>query len=103
MEMENAKVEVLENFENVWELEIPKINLIGEIFEGTSSEILDKYIGHFEETGTVSGNIGLAAHNRGYEVNYFQNLKDLEIGDEIDYKLNNISLKFIVSDIRYNF
>ena len=47
---------------------------------------MNKYIGHFEETATKDGNIGLAAHNRGYEVNYFSQIKYLQEGDEIIYK-----------------
>lgn len=47
-----------------WSLEIPKINLIAEISEGTTEEILNKYIGHFENTSRWNGNVGLAAHNR---------------------------------------
>ena len=56
---------------NEWKLEIPKINLEASICEGTSSDILNKYIGHFEETQRENGNVVLAAHNRGYKVNYF--------------------------------
>jgi sortase A len=36
-----------------------------------------------------NGNIGLAAHNRGYPVNYFKNIKSLKIGDEIFYQYND--------------
>ena len=68
-----------------WKLEIPKIELIADIAEGTNEEILDTYIGHFEETQKKNGNIGLAAHNRGYKVNFFNRLKELEVGDVILY------------------
>ncbi len=46
---------------------------------------MDKYIAHFEETSKNLGNIGLAAHNRGYENNYFEKLKQLKEGDIIIY------------------
>lgn len=72
--------------ESNWKIEIPKISLEASIAEGTSKEIMNKYIGHFEETATKDGNIGLAAHNRGYEVNYFSQIKYLQEGDEIIYK-----------------
>ena len=68
-----------------WEIEIPKISLKATIAEGTTKETLNQYVGHFEQTQKEEGNIGLAAHNRGYEVNYFQNLKLLQKGDEIKY------------------
>ena len=58
---------------------------------------MNKYIGHFEETPKVEGNIGLAAHNRGYENNYFSDLKKLKVGDEIIYKYNQMQIKYIVN------
>ena len=73
-----------------WKMEIPAIGLKAEIAEGTTTEILNKYVGHFEETSKDKGNIGLAAHNRGYTVNYFEHLKDLEKGDEIYYCFKDI-------------
>ena len=81
---------------NVWKIEIPKISLIADISEGTDKEILDVFVGHFEETKTDNGNIGLAAHNRGYNVNYFGRIKELEIGDEIYYTYGNIKKKYKV-------
>ncbi len=44
------------------------------------------YVGHFDNTKFWDGNVGLAAHNRGYPINYFENVKDLTINDEIIYK-----------------
>jgi len=79
-----------------WEIEIPKINLKAEIKDGTDQENLNKNIGHFIESGYINGNICLAAHNRGYKVNYFQNLKQLEKGDKIIYKYKDIELVYIV-------
>lgn len=85
-----------EEIPNVWKIEIPKISLIADISEGTDKEILDVFVGHFEETKTDNGNIGLAAHNRGYNVNYFGRIKELEIGDEIYYTYGNIKKKYKV-------
>lgn len=79
-----------------WKIIIPKINLEANIAEGTTKEILDQYVGHFEETSKLNGNIGLAAHNRGYNVNYFSNIKNLEVGDEIIYKYSNKIQKYMV-------
>jgi sortase (surface protein transpeptidase) len=76
---------VKEYKENTWRIQIPKINLDIHIEEGTSPNILLKSVGHFEETSKWQGNVGLAAHNRGYQCNYFQNIKNLKIGDEIIY------------------
>ena len=73
-ENENS-YEYLDNIGN-WYIEIPAINLKAPIAEGTSGDILKNKVGHFEDTAIKSGNIGLAAHNRGYEINYFKNLKN---------------------------
>lgn len=80
-----------------WKIIIPKITLEAEICEGTSTEVMNKYVGHFEETSLKIGNIGLAAHNRGYNVNYFANIKELQEGDEIIYKYYNFEKTYIVS------
>ena len=57
-----------------WGIYIPKINLNAQISEGTTKEVMDKYVGHFIDTGVIKGNICLGAHNRGYPVNYFENI-----------------------------
>ena len=80
-----------------WYIEIPTISLKAPITEGTTKEILDNYVGHFEESSSKKGNVCLAAHNRGYKNNYFENLKKLKIGDEIFYKNNEYEEKYVVS------
>ena len=55
------------------------------IREGTTKEIMDKFIGHFEESKKWAGNVCLAAHNRGYENNYFAGAKQLKEEDKIIY------------------
>lgn len=86
----NPKTNNLETKEekNKWKIIIPEISLEAEISEGTSKEIMDKFVGHFEETTKISGNVGLAAHNRGYAVNYFANIKQLKENDKIIYQYN---------------
>ena len=83
----------------IWQIEIPKINLIAPIAEGTTTDIMNSYVGHFEETPKENGNIGLAAHNRGYKVNYFKDIKLLEINDLIIYTYNGKAVKYIVYEI----
>ena len=82
---------------DIWYLEIPKINLKADIKEGTSKEIMDEYIGHFEETNKDKGNVGLAAHNRGYRNNYFEKLKELKEGDAIYYNYQGKIKEFLVT------
>ena len=86
----NPKTNNLETKEEKkkWKITIPEISLEAEISEGTSKEIMDKFVGHFEETTKISGNVGLAAHNRGYAVNYFANIKQLKENDKIIYQYN---------------
>ena len=54
------------NYANLelWQVEIPKINLIAPIAQDTTQEVMEKYVGHFTKTAFWKGNIGLAAHNR---------------------------------------
>ena len=80
-----------------WQLQIDKIGLLANISEGTTKEILSKNIGHFTQTSKEDGNIGLAAHNRGYEINYFEKLKLLKEGDEIKYIYNNYEKIYVVT------
>ena len=78
-----------ENKDITWRIQIPKINLDAHIKEGITNSVLLSSIGHFEQTSKWQGNVALAAHNRGYQCNFFQNIKDLQIGDEIIYTTAN--------------
>ena len=101
----NNTVAISERYKNnidtqkIWQIEIPKINLVAPIAEGTSANIMNEYVGHFEETPKNKGNIGLAAHNRGYKVNYFQDLKLLQKGDLIIYTYNGEISKYSVNEL----
>ena len=101
----NNTVAISEQYQNkidtkkIWQIEIPKINLVAPIAEGTSANIMNEYVGHFEETPKNKGNIGLAAHNRGYKINYFQNLKLLQKGDLIIYTYNGEISKYSVNEL----
>lgn len=80
--------EIVENQyqENGWRIFISKINLDAPILEGTSQEVLRRGVGHFSSTSKWDGNVALAAHNRGYKYNFFQEIKRLELGDTILYQ-----------------
>ena len=81
-------------------LTIEKIDLKSTVKEGTTEEVLLNYIGHIEETAIYDGNIGLAAHNRGYENSYFARLNELEIGDQIKYKTKFYDKTYIIDNIQ---
>lgn len=82
-----------------WYIEIPSINLKAPIAEGTDIDTLNTKVGHFNETDKTIGNVGLAAHNRGYKYNYFEKLKKLKINDEIIYKYENFEKKYLITKI----
>lgn len=101
----NSTVAISEQYQNnidtqkIWQIEIPKINLVAPIAEGTSTNIMNEYVGHFEDTPKNKGNIGLAAHNRGYKINYFRDLKLLQKGDLIIYTYNGEISKYSVNEL----
>lgn len=82
---------------NNWRILIPKINLNAPILEGVTNDNMRRGVAHFEQTSKWDGNICLAAHNRGYKYNYFQEIHTLEKGDVIIYKNeNNEERKYVV-------
>lgn len=101
-EIEQEETPVAKSLEKtqIWQIEIPKISLIANIAEGTTKEVLNQYVGHFETTSEEQGNVGLAAHNRGYAVNYFRDLKLLKEGDEIKYTHNEFQKIYEVKKCR---
>lgn len=80
-----------------WRLIIPKINVSAKIKEGTGGEIINNYIGHFTETPTINGNIGLIAASAGYKENYFSELKNLVEGDVIIYNIGENKKEYKVT------
>lgn len=97
--MKILKKKIIENPKR-WNIKIPAINLIAPINDGIEFETLNQYVGHFKFSGYVLGNISLAAHNRGYPVNYFENLKDLKVGNEIIYEYKDLELVYKISNIK---
>lgn len=72
-----------------WRIKIPKISVDAPIKSGTTQDILATAVGHFEESKYWNGNVALAGHNRGYNCNFFEKLKYLDIGDRIFYSTEN--------------
>lgn len=108
-ENNSEEKELKETREDIWQIKIPIINLIAPIQEGTSQEIMLEFVGHFENTSAWEGNVGLAAHNRGYPINYFSRIKELKIGDEIIYqtefgiKTYRVEIIEIIEDINWSY
>lgn len=88
---------VIQNDETLGTLTIPSINLIkAPIKEGTELSTLAEAIGHFSSTSLLSGNVGLASHNRGSDANYFANIHKLKKGDIIYFENIYGTKKYIV-------
>ena len=71
-----------------WNIEIEKLNINATIQEGTTYEVLNQSVGHVEESNILNGIVALKAYNIGKGINYFANLEELIIGDEIKYEVN---------------
>ena len=63
-------------------LKIPSLNVNVKVYEGTTSTILAKGAGHFEDTSIWDGNCAIAGHNRGANC-YFGDIHKLNVGDTI--------------------
>ena len=101
---EEEQVYFKENNENNpqefnWYIEISSIDLKAPIKESTKMEVLNEFVGHFEDMSKTIGNIGLAGHNRGYKNNYFENLNKVKKGDEIKYKYYDFEKFYSVENI----
>lgn len=103
---QNTEVEIITNEELILNdniigiIEIPKLDLIAPIQEGTSQEILKEAVGHFSESSFWTGNVALASHNRSKYAHYFEKIDKLQAGDEIIYKTKLGVKKYSVYDSR---
>lgn len=70
-------------------LEIPNLNIKVPVMDGTDKETLSVAAGHFEGTGSVGkGNYCIAGHNSTVYAEIFNELDQIQIGDEI-YLIDN--------------
>ena len=95
---ENVTYDDVENIRNdvIGILTIEKIGLKATIKDGSDEETLKNYIGHIENTSFYDGNVGLAAHNRGYKNSFFARINELENGYIITYQTNFFTRKYKV-------
>ena len=84
-EEHNSKDKILLENNVLGILVIPKLNVEAPIKDGTTQDIMRNFIGHFIESDYWNGNVSLASHNGGTSAHYFENLKKLQIDDEIVY------------------
>lgn len=72
-----------------WFIYFEDTKQLHKIYEGIAPETLNMGVGHFEETPIINGNIALAGHNRGYNSNPFEKLKNIRVGSKVIYKTKN--------------
>lgn len=81
-------------------VEIVDLKIKAPVLEGTDNETLSKATGHFIDTGEVgSGNYCIAGHSSTIYKEYFNNLKNVEIGMEINlYNIEKNCYTYIVTE-----
>ncbi|MDE5945998.1 MAG: class D sortase, partial [Oscillospiraceae bacterium] len=81
-------------------IEIADLKIKAPILEGTDNETLSKAVGHFIGKGEVgSGNYCIAGHSSTIYKEYFNNLKNAEIGMEIAlYDKQKIRYSYTVTE-----
>ena len=70
------------------------------IADGTDNKTIGKYVGHFEDTSYLEGNVCLCSHNRGSKAAFFENLKDAKEAMEIEYITKYETKKYEISEIK---
>ena len=80
---------------------IEKIGLVkAPIADGVDLKTIGKYVGHFENTSYLEGNVCLCSHNRGSDAAFFEKLKDIVEDDIIIYYTKNEIKKYKVQEIK---
>lgn len=81
-------------------IEIDSLNIKAPVLEGTDNETLSRAAGHFIGTGKVgSGNYCIAGHSSAIYKEYFNNLKNIEIGMEVNiYSIEKVRYTYIVTE-----
>jgi sortase A len=84
--------------------EIPRLNIKVPVLEGTDSKALQVSAGHFEGTGALGkGNYCIAGHNSTIYAEIFNDLDQIQIGDEmylVDNDANRTKYLYIVTEYR---
>lgn len=84
--------------------EIPRLNIKVPVLEGTDSKVLQVSAGHFEGTGALGkGNYCIAGHNSTIYAEIFNDLDQIQIGDEmylVDIDEKRTRYLYIVTEYR---
>ncbi len=107
-EVEEKQQELINGYKPIALIEIPSIDLSQGLVEGIDDNILQYYLGHFEDSAKPGevGNFAVAGHRVSDYSEAFVNLYKVEVGDEILVKANKkeyiyeVTENFIVSPDR---
>ena len=84
--------------------EIPRLNIRVPVLEGTDNKALQVSAGHFEGTGALGkGNYCIAGHNSTIYAEIFNDLDQIQIGDEmylVDNDANRTRYLYIVTEYK---
>lgn len=86
-EPEVTLADLMQEDGSIGTVSISRVGLKAKVFEGATDESMAKGAGHYSGSGIYTGNIALFGHNRGSHP-YFGKLKNVKIGDKIEYKTN---------------
>lgn len=84
--------------------EIPRLDIKVPVLEGTDNKSLQVSAGHFEGTGALGkGNYCIAGHNSTIYAEIFNDLDQIQIGDEmylVDIDKNRTRYKYVVTEYK---
>ena len=84
--------------------EIPRLNIKVPVLEGTDNKALQVSAGHFEGTGALgNGNYCIAGHNSTIYAEIFNELDQIQIGDEmylVDKDENRTRYRYVVTEYK---
>lgn len=87
---EEEEQKLINGYKPIALIEIPSISLSQGLVEGISDDVLQYYLGHFENSANPGevGNFAVAGHRVSDYSEAFVNLYKVEIGDKINVKAN---------------
>ena len=97
---EEEEEKLINGYKPIALIEIPSINLSQGLVEGITDDILQYYLGHFENSAMPGekGNFAVAGHRVSDYSEAFVNLYKTEIGDKIIVKANKKEYVYEITD-----
>ena len=97
---EEEEENLINGYKPIALIEIPSINLSQGLVEGITDDVLQYYLGHFENSAMPGekGNFSVAGHRVSDYSEAFVNLYKTEIGDKIIVKANKKEYVYEITD-----